>query len=428
MEAAMKIDGRARFALWFLLATPVSAQGVFREIRPISPPQRVWTVDSSGGADFTDLPPAVQIAGSGDVLLVAPGDYTAFVLDGKGLTILGDGGVPQVVGVTIVEDLPADEVVVLRSLALRHFSNPGQAVLSVRRNEGPVWIEDCALDNVTPVIPHGIPVWSSSTSEVVCVRTTVGPMLVIENIFPSIACCHQGLRMTSSEVHAFDSTFLGPSLIGGSEQGGAGAYLSNPSATLRAAGCLFQGGQGSPAFCHANGCASGGDGGPGLELDTDVGTPTVVVLDSALVGGAGGIGAPCMPSNCQAGGSGVPKIGPISTVPLPYRGYEVETPVRSGTSYELRASCEPGEFVWSVFSENLDPTYVPSYFGTQVSPLPLTLVFEGVADGAGALTKTVPIPPLTTLAGFEQVFAQGLFFDALNNAYLGSPSVLVVVN
>ena len=99
-----------------------------------------------------------------------------------------------------------------------------------------------------------------------------------------------------------------------------------------------------------------------------------------------------------------------------------------GTSYQLTASCEPGELVWSVFAADLDPFYIPSYFGTQVGALPVMLVFEGMANGSGNLTKSVPVPPLATLVRFERLWAQGLFFDALNNAYLGSPSVLVVVN
>jgi hypothetical protein len=72
--------------------------------------------------------------------------------------------------------------------------------------------------------------------------------------------------------------------------------------------------------------------------------------------------------------------------------------------------------------------YVPEFFGTQVSSFPVTLVFEGVADGNGTLTKTVPVPTLAAYVTFERLYAQGLFFDALGNAYLGSPSVLVVVN
>jgi hypothetical protein len=38
------------------------------------------------------------------------------------------------------------------------------------------------------------------------------------------------------------------------------------------------------------------------------------------------------------------------------------------------------------------------------------------------------IAPRVGLTSCERIFAQGLFFDALNNAYFGSPSVLVVVD
>jgi hypothetical protein len=101
---------RLRFLLAALLACcasslPLSAQALFREARPIRIPS-VWTIDDSGDADFTDLPPAVASARSGDVLLVAPGNYTAFAL-GKGLTILGNGGRPRIDGWTSVASLRA---------------------------------------------------------------------------------------------------------------------------------------------------------------------------------------------------------------------------------------------------------------------------------------------------------------------------------
>ena len=40
--------------------------------------QSVWRVDAQGGGDFTDIQPAVDVAGSGDVILVAGGEYSGF--------------------------------------------------------------------------------------------------------------------------------------------------------------------------------------------------------------------------------------------------------------------------------------------------------------------------------------------------------------
>ena len=44
----------------------------------------VCTVDDDGGADFTDIQPAVDVAVPGDVILVEPGSYGAFDLDEGG--------------------------------------------------------------------------------------------------------------------------------------------------------------------------------------------------------------------------------------------------------------------------------------------------------------------------------------------------------
>lgn len=53
-----------------------------------------WTVDDSGGAQFTEISHAIAIAAPGDVILVEPGDYAAILVD-QSLTILGRSGAPR---------------------------------------------------------------------------------------------------------------------------------------------------------------------------------------------------------------------------------------------------------------------------------------------------------------------------------------------
>lgn len=403
-----------------------SAQSLRRDVRPLSIP-RVWTVDDSGGAQFTSLQAAVDAAGAGDVMLVAEGQYTStLTVQGKGLTILGDGAVP-LLGRVIVRDLPAGEELALRSLSLG--TNPGTAedpMLWLEDNAGAVWVEDCTV-NPYAWQPEGI--LAQDCASVVLVRTTVtDPQnpIVFSALQPALAA-------SSSQIHAFESTFHGASAKTtsstiGWQSGSPGARLQS-SSFLYAAGCAFQGGKGATAICFDSNCmAAGASGGAGIQINA--GTATVS-LAGVFQGGAGGTGLSCPPPLFCSGGSSGPATtgtGQLDEEDLPLRSYELSTPARSGTSYQLDARCEPGEFVWSVFSSELAPAYVPSYFGTQVSPLPVTLVFEGVADGAGSLVKSVPIPPLAGFTTFERLYGQGLFFDAFSNAYLGSPSMLVVVN
>src|SRR5687767_11860601 len=53
----------------------------------------IWIVDASNGpgTNFTDLPPAVAAAASGDTILVRPGTYSPFTAAGKALDIRGSG-------------------------------------------------------------------------------------------------------------------------------------------------------------------------------------------------------------------------------------------------------------------------------------------------------------------------------------------------
>jgi hypothetical protein len=72
--------------------------------------QRTWIVDQANGAgtDFTDLPPAVQAAATGDTIFCRPGQYDASVTTSKGLIVLGDGGAPALDGEFLLLRTPRD--------------------------------------------------------------------------------------------------------------------------------------------------------------------------------------------------------------------------------------------------------------------------------------------------------------------------------
>ncbi len=410
------------------LGTTLAAQGLYEDRSPL--PRRTWTVNAAGGASFSDLPPAVKAARSGDVLLVAPGDYSSFELCGKGLTIVGDGGVPRVNGNTIVKQLATDEVACLRSLELK-YSEVAVAVngsaLRLEDNAGTVWIEDSTIHRQLSVF-NGLvepALLATDCAAVVLVRSQVnGSIGSVLPLHPGLVAA--ALFASGSAVHAFESGFQGtnvlsPGFTGGSPRAG-GDGLRLAASTLHASGCSFSGGRGSEASGVGPFCTVGGSGGAGLRASNASFAP--VLLDCTAQGGPGGSGTASCP---HSGPAGAAIVGTVHVEPLPVFRYELETPVRAGTSYQLSAAGQPGDFVWSAFAEELAPSYVPLYFGTQVGGLPVTLVFEGVADGAGALVKSVPVPALAALAGFERLYAQGLFFNATADAFLASPSVLVVV-
>lgn len=405
---------------------PAQELGHVRDLHPTLPPQ-VWTVDAGGGADFVDLPPAIATARKGDVLLVAPGDYSAFTLQ-KGLTILGDGGVPRVIGRTRVSDLPAGQVASFRSLELVQTPSNTDAALRLASNAGTVWIEDCLVRRELAFLygpgPSDAALVASGCADVVLVRTQV--VSSTSDAYPLGTPTGAGLHASSSTVQAYDSLFQGLDVLQGAHSGssprlgGNGATLSN--ATLYSSGSMYRGGQGSESHFIASGsCRLAGQGGAGLDASAASAAP--VTVSCTFQGGPGGDAG----QFCNGGPAGLAFKGPLQQEAIPARTYALESPVRAGTSYQLEAHGLPGEFVWSAFAESLAPTYVPLYFGTQLGALPVTLVFEGTTDGSGALVKSVPVPPLHALASFERLWAQGLFFDPLANAYLASPSLLVVV-
>src|SRR5262245_45261380 len=98
----------------FLAWSPALAQG------------KVWVVDDSGGpgVDFTDLPPAIAAASSGDVLLLRSGTYSKPVL-AKGLTLQADQGAAVTVAGLQVESVPEGERVTISGL-----TSPGSGSIS----------------------------------------------------------------------------------------------------------------------------------------------------------------------------------------------------------------------------------------------------------------------------------------------------------
>jgi len=418
-------------AVFFLLAAGphLAAQQVVQEVRHgrVSV-DRIWVVDAAGGGDFTDIQPAVDAAASGDLVLVRAGDYTGFEICGKGLTIVGEGEATDIYGASVVCDLQVEQFVVLRSLFLHHhFASPkpgAPPILLLEDNAGTAWIEDCTITAFSPWEDVVRVINGSST---VLVRSE---LTANSTIASSPHVQRHALRATDSSVYAFETDFVAQGYSGcfgcpNTHEGDIGALVEE--AYLYAAGCTFQGGQGTARVCLGSLCISSpGDGGPGLRvigMEADS-------LSSSFAGGSAGDNSPCpLGSPCSNDGDpGVGVEGPIEVIPLPTRTLALDGPVRSGGSAQLLANCQPGEAVWSVYSDIPEATYIPLYFGPQLPAPPVTLVFEGIADGTGTLDKLVPIPPLGLFSSFEVSFVQGLFFDALANAFIGSPSTLIVVD
>jgi pectin methylesterase-like acyl-CoA thioesterase len=84
----------------------------------------IWIVDAQmgPGAQFADLPAAIAAAANGDTILVRAGTYSGFSVNGKALTLRGEGMattriLASALGMT-VEILNAGGVFVLSGLRL----------------------------------------------------------------------------------------------------------------------------------------------------------------------------------------------------------------------------------------------------------------------------------------------------------------------
>lgn len=123
----------------------------------ILPAQATWTVDALNrpGTQFLDLPPAVQAAAPGDVIVVRyanplQASYTAPTI-AKALTLIGSGGQPGLTGNLVIQLVAAGQTVAIRDFQLAPFAGPTPVQncgFAVRFNQGTVHLHN--VDRVPP--------------------------------------------------------------------------------------------------------------------------------------------------------------------------------------------------------------------------------------------------------------------------------------
>ncbi len=113
--------------------------------------QRTWVVDAAAGPghDFTDLPPALAVAGHGDLIAVRQGVYRGATTD-RGVTILGTGAV---LATTLrVTGLPLGATFVLSGFSAVPAS---WTLLECVGNAGRIHLDRTALTTSVPFLPIG---------------------------------------------------------------------------------------------------------------------------------------------------------------------------------------------------------------------------------------------------------------------------------
>lgn len=241
----------------------------------------VITVDDDGGADFTDLPQAVEAAAPGDVLWVHPGQYSSFTIDAKPLTVLGlAAGQVRVAGTSRVTGVVAPFKAVLCRLDFERLAlsdNTGAVILDEVRAFGP----DVAFFSV------------AQCADVRAIACTVDSIYAAVSGIPRCAArIAQGTRFEATE-----SWIVGNSAPSYGDQFGWTGMLGSDDSRLYLAATSVFGGKGSNEFDLF--CLNPGyEGGAGIELVSS-GRVRVTGLPSDLIQG-GKTGTPTCGQSAQA--------------------------------------------------------------------------------------------------------------------------------
>jgi hypothetical protein len=252
----------------------------------------VLTIDDDGPADFSALQPAIDAALPGDVLLVAPGDYAGFVVDGKGLSILASvpgapGQRPVFHSGIIVRHLPAGQTLLLEGLRADTpvFTAADADALRIEDCAGSVRVAHSALHGfpvpgaVGPA-PAGLSAWSSPDVVVTDSVLTGAAGGILDPVSPPGGT---GLLVVDSQVTVWNGTLLG-GFGGGSDSAFVVSGDGGPAVHVVSGRAVIEGGYvsgGFGPFGHINASA----GGPALLVDAGA---EAWVRGADLYGGAGG--------------------------------------------------------------------------------------------------------------------------------------------
>lgn len=410
---------------------------------------QVWFVDPAG--PVTEIRDAVNLAASGDTIMVKPGTYEPFAVIGKSLVIQGDPQAtvlnwvlfpffPGYQGPTVeISGLAAHQQVTLRGLDITLRYQEPVAALEVTGCAGPVHVEDSV---VTSSNGPAVRTWfaSSLALERCSLESQLGflPNGQIDYVpMP-------GLSVDNSKVFVFDTTIRGSdgwdewALLGyPSSNGGPGAQVKN--GLLYLSGSTVTGGQGGDydSTSIPTGCSTLGDGGTGLVMyEVGGGTPSRTVLfDTTVQGGAGGV----QKSDCSQFPDGLPGPdqlvlnGTLSTVPGSAPAFSLDSPVRETATFDLHYEGPPGHDVYLLYSLGLSPgvLFQPGLFVLNVDLGNLFPIYRGMLPASGTLDETLVAPLLPPGFQAASVTGQAVYVDpAQPNAplLLSGPSVLTVLD
>lgn len=220
-----------------------------------------WIVDSAGGpgVDFTDIQPAIEAASDGDVIVVATGNYTRFLLDKPLRIVVETGGNASLQkDFAIIRDIPAGTTAAVGGLQMQW--------MQVRDCAGTVSIDRCTIRDAEDHAALRI----DDSSLVIVSRTLAwGRDRGVDGGPGSDPGGWQrGAEFDTATVVVSQSSFEGgagsPVYKAGGTDGMAGVYAENCTLLFQTSDAL--GGRGGDGWDPVEFEGDGGDGGPGLWL------------------------------------------------------------------------------------------------------------------------------------------------------------------
>lgn len=374
--------------LLLLAALPLQAAiGHRTQAPPAASLQRIWIVDGAGAGQFPAIQPAIDAARDGDLILVRPGTYPIFTVEGKGLSVLGVAARPKIeVGAAQVRDISPGEVVVLRNLAVE---------LEATDVAGVLWLEE---------LSHGFGFSGNRFQDVagaVVVRSqlSINPFVTALG-FGNVDC----VTLDGSALHMFESSVVGSDGTGcltGDPNGGDAIEARDGSFLLAYNATLTGGKRGGmidflQGFCVPAGLAGlsyRGAGQTGYELDS------------------------AFPSGTQ---------GTITTFNGVPRSLAAPALVEDGATVSLTITGPPGDTVVTLHAPRPEVVFAPILYGTSLTGLQPVVTPQGAIPASGVLEVELALPPLPSEQAFQSWVVQSLQIDA-ENSYLSGGSLVHVV-
>jgi len=245
--------------------------------------------DGGPGVDFTDIQAAVDAAPQNGLVRIFAGQYSAFTIDGKKLTLIGEPGA-NVAGGSVVTNLSPFRRVVLSRLKL--------ASLAVVDCQATVYLDDVDLDeSADSVTPGAVAFLVASRSADVRLRESRVGLTAATPGVAGVFVDEARVELASCDVRgAFGADW--DDQPGAADSGTAGLRARNAS-RVHVARSDARGGTGGNDLELGDG---GGRGGDGLRLEGQ--TMAFVAGDGANVA-AGGEGGASVLNVSGDGGDGV---------------------------------------------------------------------------------------------------------------------------